>query len=249
MNPVLRENYDVLFNQGHVLTIYFYLLIFLGPIEFGALYSQSLGEQMWRGSGLLLKVCATAALVLIAYFALRLANHEYAPERFKRLEEWLHEGRHTIGVLARGRVTSLLVHVGCLMLLSTPLLVWAAAISRTPGLTLVAVLALIPFYALCYGVWGLVASVLWEGERESREFAARLFTVIVIAVGLALYLPLNPVFYLLAIIGREELAPLSIAGFTWSADGIHFAFHLILGGSGLLAHRWALKRILEHGNG
>jgi hypothetical protein len=249
MNPVLRENYEVLFDQGHVLTVYFYVLVFLGPIEFGALYSQSLGEQMWRGSGLLLKVCATAALVLILYFALRLANQEYAPERFKRLEEWLHGGRLPVGVVARGRVASLLVHIGCLVLLSAPLLVWAAAISRTPASSLFAVLALIPFYALCYGVWGLVASVLWEGERESREFVVRLFTFIVIVVALALYLPLNPVVYLLAIVGREELAPLDIAGFTWPADGLHFAFHLILGGCGLLAHRWALKRILEHGKG
>ena len=32
MNPVLRENLDVLFDQGHVLTIYFYLLIFLAGV-------------------------------------------------------------------------------------------------------------------------------------------------------------------------------------------------------------------------
>ena len=106
MNPVLRENLEVLFGEGHVLTVYFYLLIFLAPVEFIALYTQSLGEQMWRGPGSLLKVCASAAVVLIVYFALRLANQEYAPERFKPLGQWLREARRgmPVGVVARGRV-------------------------------------------------------------------------------------------------------------------------------------------------
>jgi hypothetical protein len=248
MNPVLRENLEVLLDGGHVLTVYFYLLICLAPITFVALYSQSLGEQMWRGSGLLLKVCAIAALVLIVYFALRLANQEYAPERFRRLGEWLHEGRGAVGVVARGRLASLLVHIACLMLLTAPLLIWAAAISHTPLAGLVATLALIPFYALCYGVWGLVASALLETERENREFFVRLFTLIVVVVALAVYLPLNPVVYLLAIIGGEGIAPLTIAGLTLPAATLHFAFHLVLGGSGLIAHRRALARTVEHGH-
>jgi hypothetical protein len=249
MNPVLRENLDVLFDQGHVLTIYFYLLILLAGVEFIALYSQSLGEQMWRGSGLLLKVSATAALVLIVYFALRLANQEYAPERFKRIVQWLHEDRRALGVVARGRETSLLVHVLCLVLLSSPLLIWAAATSHTPLPSFIATLALLAFYALCYGVWGLAASTLWEGERESREFVVRLFTLIVVVAALVLYLPLNPVIYLLAMLDGEAPAPLGIGGMNWSADALHFAFHLILGGGGLIAHRRALKHVLEHGHG
>jgi hypothetical protein len=28
----------------------------------------------------------------------------------------------------------------------------------------------------------------------------------------------------------------------WSANSVHFGFHLALGGAGLAAHRWALKR-------
>ena len=243
MNPVLRENLKALFDGRQVLVIYFYLLIFLAPVAFGALYTQSLGEQMWRGSGLLMKVCASAALVLIDYFALRLANQEYAPERFKPLEYWLRDGRHTAAVVARGRVASLLVHISCLTLLSAPLLIWAAAISHTPLPELGAALALIPFYALCYGVWGLVASALWHGEGESREFLVRFFIFIVVVAALPVYLPLNPVIYLWGILGREEAEPLSIAGFSWSADTVHFAFHLVLGGSGLIAHRWALKQI------
>jgi hypothetical protein len=249
MNPVLRENLDILFDQKYVLPIYVYLLILLGPIEFGALYSQSLGEQMWRGSGLLLEVCATAALVLIVYFALRLANHEYAPERFQRLEHWLVEARRPVGAVARGRETSLLVHIACLVLLCAPLLAWAAATSHAPLTSLFAALSLIAFYGFCYGVWGLVSSVLWQGERENREFVARLYTFIVIVAALALYLPLNPVIYLLAVLGRDELAPLGIAGWTVSADAVHFAFHVVLGGYGLVAHRWALRRISEHEHG
>lgn len=248
MNPVLRENRAVLFDGGHVLAIYYYLVILLASIAFGALYSQSLGEPMWRGSRLLLKVCATAVLVLISYFALRLANQEYAPEGFQPLGHWLRDGRRPLGNVARGRELSLLVHVLCLVLLSTPFLAWAAAISRTPLPNTAATFAMIPFYALCYGVWGLVASALWEVTRESREFAARLFIFIVIVAALAIYLPLNPVIYLLAVIGGESLAPLGIAGSKLSAGTLHFAFHFVLGGAGLIAHRRALQRILERGH-
>jgi hypothetical protein len=246
MNPVLRENLAVLFDEKHVLTIYFYLLIFLAPVEFGALYSQSLGEQMWRGSAILLKVCAIAALVLILYFALRLANQEYAPERFKPLEHWLYETRQPVRIVAGGREMALLVHVFCLMLLSAPLLIWAAATSHAPLASLVATLALIPFYAFCYGVWGLAASVVWGAERENREFIIRLFTFIVLAAALAIYLPLNPVVYLLAVIGGEEVAPpIGVAGSNWSADSVHFVFHFVLGGAGLMAHRYALRHFHE----
>jgi hypothetical protein len=248
MNPVLRENLDVLFGERHVLTVYFYLLIILAPVEFGALYTQSLGEQMWKGSGSLLKVCASAAVVLIVYFAFRAANQEYATERFKPLEHWLRDGSRAVGVVARGRFAFLVVHVAGLTLLSAPLLIWAAAISHTPLPGLLATLALIPFYGLCYGVWGLVASVLWERDTQTREFGVRCFIFFVVIAALAVYLPLNPVFYLFALLGRQELAPLTIAGVSLTADTAHFAFHLVLGGAGLGMTRWALKRILKLGH-
>jgi len=248
MNPVLRENLDVLFDQGHVLSIYFYLLALLAPVAFVALYSQSLGDQMWRGSAMLLKVCMTAAVVLIVYFALRLANQEYAPERFKPLASWLHERRRGVGIVARGRLASLLVHIACLVLLTAPFLIWAGAISHTPLPRLVATLALIPVYAFCYGVWGLVTFVLYERERETREFAARLLVFLVVVAALAVYLPLNPVVYVLGVLGQEELEPLSIAGSRWSADTIHFSFHFVLGSCGLIAHRRVLKHVLERGH-
>ena len=247
MNPVLRENFAVFFGERHVLPIYSYLLIFLAPVAWGTVYTQSLGEQMWRGSGSLLKVCASAALLLIIYFASRVANQEYASERFKPLGHWLRDGPWAIRVLARGRVAFLVVHVACLTALSAPLVVWAAAISRTPLTGLVATLALIPFYGLCYGVWGLVASVLWEREMLTREFAVRLFIVFVLIAAPVIYLPLNPVIYIFAIAGGQELAPFTLAGVSLPAGAGHVAFHLVLGGAGLAAHRWALKRSLERG--
>jgi hypothetical protein len=248
MNPVLRENLEVLFGEGHVLAVYYYLLIVLGPVAFLSLYTSSLGEQMWRGSGNLFTVCSLTALLLIVYFALRVANQEYAPGRFKPLEHWLRDGRQAAGVVARGQVAFLVVHIVCLLLLSAPLLIWAAAISRTPLPGLAATLALIPFHAFCYGVWGLVASVVWERETEGREFIIRGFVFFVVVAALVVYLPLNPVVYLLALLERHELAPLTIAGVKWSADSVHFGFHLVLGGAGLAAHRWALKQVLKLGH-
>lgn len=248
MNPVLRENLEVLFGEGHLLTVYYYLLVILAPVAFMSLYTSSLGEQMWRGSGNLLKVSSVTALLLIVYFASRVANQEYAPGRFKPLEHWLRDGRRAAGVVARGRVAFLVVHIVCLLLLSAPVLIWAAAISRTPLPGLAAALGLIAFYAFCYGVWGLVASVVWERETEGREFIIRGFIFVVVVVALVVYLPLNPVIYLLVVLERQELAPLTIAGVEWSAHSVHFGFHLVLGGAGLAAHRWALKQDLPLGH-
>ena len=248
MNAVLRENLEVLFDQGHALAAYGYLLILLAPVTFGTLYTQTLGEHMWRAPASLLQVCASAALVLSVYFACRVANQEYAAGRFKPLADWLRDGRRALGMVARGRVMVLLVHSACLALLSAPFLIWAAAISHTPLSALVATLALIPLYAFCYGVWGLVVSVIWEGEGLNRECVLRLFVSLVLVVALALYLPLNPVVYVMAIAAREELAPLDIAGVSMAADTVHLAFHIVLGGLGLFAHRRALKRVLERGH-
>ena len=242
MNPVLRESLEVFFAEGHGLPVYFYLLIILAPVEFLALYLPSLDAQMWSGSGNLFKVCSSTAVLLIVYFALRVANQEFAPWRFKPLKHWLHDSGQPAGVVAKGQAEFLVVHIVCSLLLSAPLLIWAAAIARAPLVGLAATLALILFYALCYGVWGNVALVLWERRPESRQVVIRCFFFFVTVASLLVYLPLNPVAYLLAVLGRQELAPLSIAGVKWSANSVHFGFHLALGGAGLAAHRWALKR-------
>jgi hypothetical protein len=242
MNPVLRESLGVFFGERQGLPVYFHLLIILAPVEFLSLYMPLLGAQMWTGPGNLLKFSSSFAVLLIVYFALRVANREYESSRFKPLKHWLRDSGQPAGVVASGQVAFLVVHIVCSLLLSAPLLIWAAAIARAPLAGLAETLALIPFYALCYGVWGLVALVLWEREPERREMVVRLFIGIVALASMAIYLPLNPVAYLLAVLGREELAPLNIAGVEWSADSVHFGFHLVLGGAGLAAHRWALER-------
>ena len=81
-----------------------YYRMMLAPVAFLSLYTSSLGEQMWRGSGNLFKVCSLTALLLIVYFALRVANQEYASGRFKPLEHWLRE-RET-----RGRIDTVHSH-------------------------------------------------------------------------------------------------------------------------------------------
>jgi len=242
MNPVLRESLEVFFGEGHGLPVYFYLLIILAPVEFLSLYLPSLDAQMWSGSGNLFKVCSSTAVLLIVYFALRVANQEFAPWRFQPLKHWLRDSGQPVGVVAKGQVEFLVVHIVCSLLLSAPLLIWASAIARAPLAGLAVTLALILFYALCYSIWGLVALVLWERRPESRQVVIRCFFFFVAVASLLVYLPLNPVAYLLAVLGRQELAPLSIAGAKWSANSVHFGFHLALGGAGLAAHRWALKR-------
>lgn len=242
MNPVLRESLEVFFGEGHDLPVYYHLLIILAPVEFLALFLPSVSAEMWSGSANLFKVSTTVAVLLVVYFALRVAGREYAPRRYKPVEHWLRDSGQPAGVVATGQVAFLAVHIVCSLLLTAPLLVWAAAIARAPLAGLAATLALIPFYALCYGVWGLVASVLWEGQPEKRYGGIRCFIFVVVVASLLIYRPLNPVVYLLAVLERQELAPLGIAGVKWSADSVHFGFHLALGGAGLAAHRWALQR-------
>jgi hypothetical protein len=242
MNPVLRESLEVFFGEGHGIPVYFYLLMILAPVEFLSLYLPSLDAQMWSGSGNLFKVCSSTALLLIVYFALRVANQEYAPWRFQTIKHWLRDSGQPAAVVAKGQLAFLAVHIVCSLLLSAPLLVWAAAIARAPLAGLAATLTLLLFYAFCYSIWGLVTLVIWERRPESRQVVIRCFFFFVAVVTLLVYLPLNPVAYLLAVLGRQELAPLSMAGMKWSANSVHFGFHLLLGGVGLAAYCWALKR-------
>jgi hypothetical protein len=243
VNPVLRESLEVFFVERHGYPVYFYLLIILAPVEFLALYMPTLGEQMWAGPANLFKIVSSVAVLLIVYFAMRVANQEYASGRFKPLDEWLREGGLPVGAVVEGRVAFLAVNIVCLLVLSVPLLVWAAAIARVPLAGLAATLALIPFYAFCYGVWGLVALVLWEREPDNRELAVRCFIGVVVLAALVVYLPLNPLIYMLALVGQQD--PPSITAVTWPADSVHFGFHLALGAAGVAAFRRALRRRLK----
>ena len=242
MNPVLRESLEVFFVEGHGLPVYFYLLIILGLIEFLALYLPSLDAQMWSGSGNLLKVSASTALLLIVYFTLRVANQEFAPWRFKPLKHWLRDNGHPTGLVAKGQVQFLIAHIALCLLLSAPLLLWAAAIARAPMTSLGATLVLLFFYGFCYGIWGLVSLVLWERRPESRQVVIRCFVFTVAVATLLVYLPLNPAAFMLAILGRQEMMSLNLAGIEWSAATVHFTFHLLLAAAGFAAYRWALRR-------
>ncbi|HEX2227974.1 MAG TPA: hypothetical protein VHM64_12600 [Candidatus Binatia bacterium] len=246
MNPVTREGLEVFFAEGHGLPVYFYLLTILAPVQFLALYLPSLDAQMWSGSGNLFKVSSSTALLLMVYFALRVANQEYAPWRFQTLKRWLGEEQLSAGVIAKGQLGFLAAHILCSFLLSAPFLIWAAAIARAPLASVGVTMALLLFYALCYSIWGLVTLVIWERRPESRQVVVRCFLFFLAVATLLIYLPLNPVAYLLATLGHHELAPLTVGGVRWSADTVHFAFHVILGVCGLMAHRWALGRGLSN---
>jgi hypothetical protein len=103
---------------------------------------------------------------------------------------------------------------------------------------------LLLFYALSYGVWGLVTLALWERRAESRQVFIRCFFFFLVILSALFYLPVNPVAFLLAYLGRQELPPLSLGAQTAPATVVHFTFHLLIGSIGLAAHRWALKKDL-----
>jgi len=243
-NPVLRESVEVFFGEGHGLAVYFYLLIILAPVEFFSLYLPSLDAQMWSGSANLFKVCAVTALLLTVYLALRVANQEFAPWRFKPVKRWVRESGLPVSVVGHGQLAFLSLHVVFSILLCTPFLMWAGAIARTPFPRVAVTFLLLLFYALSYSVWGLVTLVLWERRAESRQVLIRCFFFGLVIFSALFYLPVNPVAFLLAYLGRQELPPLSLAGWKAPASAVHFTFHFLIGTAGLTAHRWALRKEL-----
>ena len=241
-NPVWRESVEVYFNEGHGFAVYFYLLIILVPVEFLLLYLPSLDSQQWSGSASLFKVTSITAMLLMVYFSLRVANQEFAPWRFKPLKHWLRNQGQSMGAVSRAQIYFLLLHIGLSLLLCGPLLVWAGAIARTPAANIAVTFLLLPFYSLCYGVWGLATLALWERRIESRQVFIRSFFVCLVILSALFYLPLNPVAFLLAFLSRQALSPLSLFGWEWSGAVVHLTFHGLLGGVGFAVHRWALRR-------
>ncbi len=241
-NPVLRESVAIFFAEGHGLTPYFYLLAILAPVQFLSLYLPSLDTQVWSGSASLFKVSGVTALLLTVYLALRVANQEFAAWRFKPLKRWLQEAGLSVTSVSQGQLAFLFLHCALAVLLCAPFLAWAGAIARTPVPSVSVAFSLLLLYSLCYGVWGLVSLSLWERRPESRQVFIRAFFFFLIIFSAVIYLPLNPVVFLLAYLSHQDLSPLSLAGWKLPAVAVHFAFHLVLGGVGLLAHRWALKR-------
>jgi hypothetical protein len=241
-NPVWRESLDVYFNEGYGLAVYFYLLVILAPVEFLALYIPSLDTQRWSGSASLFKVSAVTALLLVVYFALRVANQEFAPWRFKPLKHWRRDYGLPMAAIRRAQLNFLFVHIGLSLLLCAPFLVWAGAIARTPVINIAVTLLLLPFYAVNYGVWGLATLVFWERRLESRQVFVRCFFTCLVILSALFYLPLNPVAFLLAFLSREELQPLAIFGMQWPGTLTHLTFHILLGATGYALYRRALKR-------
>ena len=144
-------------------------------------------------------------------------------------------------------VASLSLHVA-FSIFRAPFLIWAGAIARTPFPRVGVTLLLLLFYALSYSIWGLVTLVLWERRAETRQVFIRCFFFCLVVFSALFYLPVNPVAYLLAYLGWQELTPLSMAGWKVSASIVHVTFHLLIGMTGLAAYRWALKKDLtfEH---
>ena len=243
-NPLLRESIEIFFLEGHGFAVYFYLLIILAPVEFLSLYLPSLDTQMWSGSANLFKVSAVTTLLLTVYLALRVANQEFAAWRFKPIKRWMREDGLGASAVSQGQLAFLSLHIAVSILLCAPFLIWAGAIARTPFPRVGVTLLLLSFYALSYGIWGLVTLALWERRAETRQVFIRCFFFCLVVFSALFYLPVNPVAFLLAYLGRQELMPLSIAGWKVAASTVHVAFHLLIGMTGLAAYRWALKKDL-----
>jgi hypothetical protein len=128
------------------------------------------------------------------------------------------------------------------ILLSAPFLIWAGAIARVAGLSVLLTFLLLFFYGLSYCVWGLATAALWERRMDTRQAFLRCFIVCLIFFPVLVYPPLNPVSFLLSYLGRQEIASVALWGSRWSAPVIHFLFHLLLLGSGLIAYGWALSK-------
>src|SRR5262249_20188967 len=63
MNPVLRDSLEVFFGRKYGLPAYVYLLLFLALVEFLALCAPFLGAQMWSGSGHLVRIVTSLAVL------------------------------------------------------------------------------------------------------------------------------------------------------------------------------------------
>lgn len=240
--PLFDEGVEIHIAEGHGFAAYFYLLILFVPVVFLALFLPALDAQVWIAPAAFFNVSSIAAMILIAYFTLRVANQEFAPWRFVSLRRRLVEENLGIGEVALGHVSLLCLQIAVFILLSAPLLVWAGAIARVPAVKMMAVFLLLFFYALAYGTWGLVAMAAWERKLEIRQVFIRAFFISAMILSAVWYLPLNPAAFLLAYLGDKEMAPLVLWGRRWPPGAAHFLFHFMLLGAGLSVYYRALRR-------
>lgn len=241
-NPVLQEGFQVYWIEGHAFVVYGYLLMLLAPIAFMTLFLPSLDPQGWMGPAQIFKVSSISALVLIVYFVLRIANQEFVPWRFLSRKRWLRQEGLTSAELGSAQLILLCLHAAALVLLSLPFLVWAGTIARAPVGSVLGVVLLLLFYSLSYGVWGLAAVAVWERKTEIRQVFVRGLWISLFFLSVILYLPLSPIAFVLYCLQQREMAAVALGGWRWSGVTIHWLFHLLLLGAGLLTYRWALNR-------
>jgi hypothetical protein len=220
-------------------------MVVLAPVIFLTLFLPSMDTQAWIGPAQVFKVSSIAAMLLIVYFSLKVANQEFAPWRFAALRRWLVDDNVSPAAMARAHLAVLSLQISLLILLAAPLLVWAGAIARVPALSIVAVFALIFLYALVYGVWGLAALALWERKIETRQVFVRAFFIVAMFVSAAVYLPLNGIAFLLAFLGERELARLNLLGWQLPGSAVHWVFYALLLGTGLWTYRFGLRRRID----
>ncbi len=242
MNPVFQEGVRVYLIEGDSFAAYFFLRILLGLVEFLTLFLSSYDPEIWMGTAYLFKVSAVSALILIVYFDLRIANQEFAPWKFFPLKRWLRQEKISVSQFASGQLALLCLHSFLLVLFSSPLLIWAGAIARAPAAALGFTCFLLLFYSLAYGVWGLVALAFYENRAESREVFVRCVFISLVFLSALVYLPLNPIAFLLSYLGKKHAASLMIWGWQLPVPAVHLLFHLVVLASGLLIYREALRR-------
>jgi hypothetical protein len=239
---VFDEGVEIHIAEGHGFAAYFYLLILFVPIVFLALFLPALDAQVWIAPAAFFNVSSVAAMILIAFFTLRVANQEFAPWRFVPLRRRLVEEHIRAVEVALGQLCLLGLQIAVFILLAAPLLVWAGAIARVPAVKILAVFVLLFFYALAYGVWGLAAAASWGRKLEVRQVFIRAFFISAMIFTAVWYLPLNPVAFLLSYLGDKQTAPLLLLGRRWAPGAAHFLFHFFLLGAGLAAYYRALRR-------
>lgn len=241
-NPVFREGVQLYLMEGRSFIVYCCCLLVLALIEFLILFLPALDPQAWMGPANLFKLSSMAAILLVVYSVLRITNQEFVPWRFITLRRWLQQEGVKASEVAQGQIALLCLHALLLLLLSAPLLIWAGAIARAPLDSVLFTFAVLLFYALSYGVWALVALIIWERRIESRQVFIRCLFISAVLLSGLFYVPLSPVAFVLYHLGRREMAPLVLWGWKWSAPSIHFLVHFFLLGSGLFFYRWALYR-------
>ena len=244
-NPVFKEGIQVYFTEGRGFMVYFFYLIILAIVQFLTLVLPTGDPRFWMGPAYLFKLSSVAALLLLVYFSLRITNQEFLTSRFQLTKHWFSQGKMSLPRVAMGQISLLCLHLLVFLLLSFPLLGWAGAIEHAPVGAILSTMLLLFFYSLTYSMWGLFALAMWDHREDSRRVFIRCLLVCLLLVSGLLYLPLNPVAFLLHHLEGVELSTLKLWEWKWDAPTVHFAFHFSLLVSGVLFYGVALKRLKE----